>query len=110
MMKVEYKTRVYWVVLEVQIHHKYVGKTKQNRWKTKRRARKPEEHEQTPATTAVGTTMVWPWQPPRSNRGGSWSVWPVVSLNAAFWLLGASPWAAGFSFPWGILGLFASFF
>jgi len=54
----EVKMGVYWVALEVQMHHKYMGKTTQNRWKTKRRARKPEKHEQTPATTAVGTTTV----------------------------------------------------
>ena len=80
----------------------YKGKTKQNRWKTKRRTRKPKEYEQTPATTAVGTTTVQPW----------WLLVRVAGcfLNVAFWLLGASPWAAGFSFPWGILSLFASFF
>ena len=88
----EVKMGVYWVALEVQINQKYVGKTTQNRWKTKRRARKPEKHKQTP------------------DRGGHWLWCPVVSLNAAFWLLGASPWAAGFCLCWGILGLFASFF
>ena len=69
---------VYSVVEEVQMHQKYIGKTKQNRWKTKR------------------------W-------------WLLVRVAGCFskhrvGLLGASPWAAGFSFPWGILGLFASFF
>ena len=64
MMKIECKMGVYWVVEEVQMHQKYIRKTKQNCWKTKRRARKPEEYEQTLATTAVGTTTVWPWQPP----------------------------------------------
>ena len=60
-MKMKVEMGVYWVRLEVQIHQKYIGKTKQNSWKTKHRARKSEEHEQTPATTAVGTTTVWPW-------------------------------------------------
>ena len=56
----------------------YKGKTKQNRWKTKRRTRKPKEYEQTPATTAVGTTTVWPWQPPRAV---------VVTTVQPWWLL-----------------------
>ena len=80
-----YKRQVYWVAEEVQMHQKYIGKTKQNHWKTKRRARKSEEYEQTPATTAVGTTTVWPWQPPRAvvvTTVGPW--WLLVRVASCF--------------------------
>ena len=61
---------VNWAPLEVQIRQKYIGKTKQNRWKTKRRARKQaigattghhdrgDHHGQ-----AVAATTARPWCP-----------------------------------------------
>jgi len=93
-MKVEVEMGVYWGPLEVQIHQKHIGKTKQNRWKTKRRARKRA----TGATTghhscgdhhgqAVAATTA---------RGAHWLWWLLGSPNAAFWSFGSSPWAAGF--------------
>ena len=104
------------MVEEVQMYQKYIGKTKQNCWKTKRRARKPEEHEQTPATTTVGTTTVWPWQPPRAvvvTTVRPWWLLPgVVAVATVFCVLGPFVQRLGprvFAFPWGILGLFASF-
>jgi len=54
---------------------------------------------------AVGSTTVWPWQQPRAvvpTGGGG----PAVFLCAAFWCLGASPWAAGFAFLGAFLGIF----
>jgi len=41
------------------------------------------------------------------GRGGCCGGRPVVVVFRSF---GGSPWAADFAFPWGILGLFASFF
>ena len=68
------------------------------------------------STTGVATTTGHPWQPPRSvvvTTGWPW--WPLPGgagfLHALrFGAVCATPWAAGFAFPWGILGLFASFF
>jgi len=64
-----------------------------------------------PATTAVGR------QPPRAVVATTVQPWWLLfrvagcfSERRVLGSFGASPWAAGFSFPWGILGLFASFF
>ena len=50
------------------------------------------------------------WWLPRSGRGAHCGGCPVLLLRCVLVSFGASPWAAGFSFPWGILGLFTSFF
>jgi len=101
-MKMEVEMGVYWGRLEVQIHQKYIGKTKQNRWKTKRRARK--------RATGATTGHHGPWCSPRPGRGAHWLWWLLGSPNAAFWSFDFLAWAASFCLSWGILGLFASFF
>ena len=96
-MKMEVEMEVYWVVEEVQMHQKYIGKTKQNRWKAKRRARKICTTGGNGSTTAVGLTTVRPWLPPWAMvpTGGGGPLFPVRCVLGSF---GALPWAAGFAF------------
>ena len=100
---------VYWVVEEVQMHQKYIGKTKQNRWKTKRRARKIRTTGGNGSTTAVGLTTVRLWLPPRAvvPAGGGGPLFPVHCVLGSF---GVSPWAAGFAFSWVFWASLQAFF
>ena len=49
------------------------------------------------------------WKTPHHGRGAHHGL-AVVAAVVVFRYFGSSSWAAGFAFPWGILGLFASFF
>jgi len=108
-MKMEKMIALEWigVLWNVHIHQHLKAKQSKNRRKSKRHGRENRTTGKTRATTAVGLTTAWPWQPPRpvvSTTGWLW--WPLWWLPgcfppcAVFWSFGVSPWAAGFAFSW----------
>ena len=87
----------------VQIHQNIKPENSKNRRKPNRRAKEKRRLGATPATTGRGVhhgqAVV------TAARGGGGCLGTL-----RFGMFSALPWAAGFAFSCGILGLFASFF